>query len=698
MESERRRQLTRLLAPASVAVVGASPNSRYGMRMLGNLARRDWQGRLYGVNPRYREVAGYPCYPSLRDLPEAVDLVVVATAGAAVLTVLEEAQTAGAGGAIVLAADVPDSQRARIAEISRGSGVAVLGPNCLGYVGAAGGLTGAWSIGLPEKPFIGPGPAVVSQSGNLANHLVNYYVGQRFSHVISSGNHWGVSPMEFVEWLVPRGEVRVLGAIIEGKPDAEGFAAAAEAARQARKPLCVLHLGRSALGRAMAEAHTGALAAGDEWWRAMRRRVPFAEATDLEEFAAILKLLGRLGEPGHLRVGLAASSGGECGLMADLAETLGVDLAELTQESRGRLRRALPVYVHPQNPLDYGASTWGTEQPYQTVVTELAADAHVDLAGAVQDFPGHPDHVGPWETMMDGAAHAQRSTGKPVLVMTTMGGVPERYYDRAESLGLQIFAGLRPTMAGLGEVTRLGREAAAWVRPQPRPERARPPLGRGPWNEQTAKEVLAEWGLGHPRGMRADSLAELPHAADLVGYPVVLKALSVRHKSDVGAVAVNLAAEHELREAGREMERRLRNAGVQAHGFLVEAYVPGRLEWFVGGSTVSGVLVTGPGGVDVEIWRDTAPILIGASPEEVSRALDETRASRILAGHRGHARYDVDALVGALVNLSDFLSHYRERRITVDVNPLLVGEVGEGVLAADVLLLEEDLAVQEGSS
>lgn len=698
MESDRARQLTRLLTPSSVAVVGASPNSRYGMRILGNLARRSWQGRLYGVNPRYQEVAGHPCFPSLRELPEAVDLVVVATPGSAVLTVLEEAQAAGAGGAIVLAADVPDVYRGRIEEISRGSGVAVLGPNCLGYVGMAGGLTGAWSIGLPERPFMAAGAAVVSQSGNLANHLVNCFVGQAFSYVISSGNHWGVSPMEFLEWLLPREEVHVLGAIIEGRPDADGFLAMAEKARRAGKPLCVLHLGRSALGRAMAQAHTGALAAGDEWWRAMRRRVPFAEAGDLEEFVATLKLLARIGEPGRLQVGLAASSGGECGLMADLADSLGVQLAELTEESRARLEEALPVYVHPQNPLDYGASTWGTEEPYTTVVTGIAADAQVDLLGVVQDFPGNPDHVGPWETMMDGAAHAHHRTGKPVLVMTTMGGVPDRYYHRARDVGVQVFAGLRPTMAALAEVTRVGREAVSWVPPRKRLPSAAGPLAEGPWDEWEAKETLAAWGLCHPPGARAGSLADVARAGAAVGYPVVLKALHIRHKSDVGAVAVDLGSEAELVQAAREMGRRLQNAGLGAGRFLVEAYLPRRLEWFVGGSTVSGVLVTGLGGVDVEIWRDTVPVLIGASPEEVRQALSETRGSRILAGYRGRAGYDVDALIRAVVALSDFLGHHRERRITVDVNPLLVGRVGEGAVAADVLLLEEAPAARERSS
>jgi acyl-CoA synthetase (NDP forming) len=690
VDVERHRQLTRLLAPESVAVVGASPNSRYGMRILGNLRRRDWAGRLYGVNPRYQDVDGVPCYPSLGALPERVDLVVVATSAPAVAGVLEEANRAGAGGAIILAADVAETARPRIAEMSQGSGLAVLGPNCLGYVGLGGGLTGAWSIGLPDRPWIGPGAAVVSQSGNLANHLVNCYVGQSFSHVISSGNHWGVSSVEFLEWLLPREEVRVLGAIIEGMPDPDGFTAVAEQARRIKKPLCILHLGRSTLGRAMAAAHTGALAAGDEWWKAVRRRVPFAEATDLEEFVAILKLLQRIGEPPRLRVGLAASSGGECGLMADLAQTLGVELADLTDASRERLQESLPEYVHPQNPLDYGASTWGTEEPYTSVVTGLAADPHVDLAGAVQDFPGSPSHVSAWETMMDGAARAHHATGKPVLVMTTMGGVPDAYYDRAEELGVHVFAGLRSTMAALGEVGRLGREAASW--PGPRKHHGAlggQALGAGPWDEYQAKQALASWGLAAPRGALSASFDTLPAVAAAVGYPAVLKAVGVLHKSDVGAVEVNLRSPQELMAAATRMVDRMAGHGLSPAGFLVEQYLAGRLEWFVGGSTRGGVLVTGPGGVDVEIWRDTAPVLLGATAEEVRDALLETRAGRILAGFRGRPGYDVDALVSAIVAVSDFLLCHRQRVLTIDVNPLLVGRPGEGVAAADVLLLEE---------
>lgn len=659
------------------------------MRILGNLRRRDWAGRLYGVNPRYEDVDGVPCYPSLAALPEAVDLVVVATSAPAVLGVLEQADAAQAGGAIVLAADVPEAARGRIAAMSRGSGLAVLGPNCLGYVNGAGGLTGAWSIGLPDQPWIGPGAAVVSQSGNLANHLVNCYVGERFSHVISSGNHWGVSSVEFLEWLLPREEVRVLGAIIEGMPDPEGFVRLAKEARRLEKPLCVLHLGRSTLGRAMAAAHTGALAAGDEWWQAVRRRVPFAEASDLEEFVATLKLLERIGEPGHLRAGLAASSGGECGLMADLSETLSVELAGLSEETRIRLQASLPQYVHPQNPLDYGASTWGTEEPYTSVVTGLAAEPQVDIVGVVQDFPGSPTHVGAWETMMEGASRAHHATGKPVLIMTAMGSVPDPYFDRAEELGVAVFPSLRPTMAALGEVRRVGEESRGWRDPGLRRPVDGPKLGDGPWDEQQAKEALRGWGIATPGAALAGSLDEIAAAGRQVGFPVVLKAVGILHKSDVGAVEVNLHSEADLVDAARRMAARLASQGLAPSRFLVEQFVEGRLEWFVGGSTTGGVLVTGPGGVDVEIWRDTQPVLLGADETEVREALMATRGARLLTGFRGRPGYDVDALTHAIVLLSDFLGGHRPRKLTVDVNPLLVGRVGEGVVAADVLLLEE---------
>jgi len=689
LDAERRRQLTRLLQPASVAVVGASPRSRYGMRILANLRRRDWNGRLYGVNPRYDNVDGVPCYPSLSALPEAADLVVVATAAPQVLRILEEAHEAGAGGAIVLAADVAEGERARIATMSRGGGLAVLGPNCLGYVDGTGGLTGAWSIGLPDRPWIGPGAAVVSQSGNLANHLVNCYVGQRFSHVISSGNQWGISAVELLEWLVEREEVQVLGAIVEGMPDPDAFMAVAEAARRHKKPLVVLHLGRSRLGRAMAAAHTGALAAGDEWWTAVRRRVPFAEARDLEELVATLKLVQRLGEPEHLRVGLAASSGGECGLMADLAGATGVNLASLEPSTRVRLRGALPSYLHPQNPLDYGASTWGTEEPYTSIVADLAADPAVDVVGVVQDFPGSPAHVGPWETMMEGAARAHSATGKPVLIMTTMGGVPEPYFDRAEALGVSIFPSLRPTMAALGEVRRLGEEARKWAGPRPARVPDGPPLGPGPWNEHQAKEALAGWGIRTPKAAFVAAAEQVPAAGAAVGFPVVLKAAGVLHKSDVGAVELALSTEAELADAARRLEARLKGLGRPPEGYLVEEYLDGRLEWFVGGSTSGGVLLTGLGGVEVEIWRDTVPILLGADEQEVRAALLETRAAPLLTGFRGRPGYDLEALVFTIVAVSDFLRFHRHRRITLDVNPLLVGRPGEGVVAADVLLLED---------
>jgi acyl-CoA synthetase (NDP forming) len=689
-EIGRAHALARLLRPQSAAVVGASPTSRYGARLLNNLRRRPWNGRLYGVNPRYAEVDGVPCFPHLRAVPEAVDLVVVATPAGAVPEVLAEAADVGAGGAIVLAADVDARYAETVASLWRERGLAVLGPNCLGYVSAADRLTAAWSIGLPEAPWVGSGAAVVSQSGNLANHLLNCPLGQDFSYVISCGNQWGVTVPEFVEWLARESEVTVVGCIVEGLPDPAAFLEAADAVRRAGKALVVLHLGRSDLGRHMAAAHTGALALGDEWWQAARRRVPFATASDLEDFVGLLKLADRVGFRSRLDVGFAASSGGECGLIADLSADFGLPLPALAPQTVERLAQVLPAYVHPANPLDYGANTWGTVEPYRSAVTAMAADPAVDLLGVVQDFPGDPAHVGPWETMLEGAAAARQATGKPVLVVTALGSVPSEYFGRAKALGVDIFPGLRPTIAALAEWRRLGRAvarpAASGRAGAPRP--AGPRLHSGPWNEAEAKAALAAWGVAVPRGRTARDLDEAVAAADALGYPVVVKGLGIAHKSDVGAVVVNVGSADAVRKAVTAMAERVAAHGLTVDGWLVEEYLGGRLEWFVGGSSQPGLVLTGRGGIEVEVWRDVAAILPGASAEEVAAALREVRAYRLLEGFREAAGYDVAALVDTIRRVAAFLDAHRDRALALDVNPVLVGRPGQGCVAADVLLVE----------
>lgn len=679
-----RARIERLLRPRSVALVGASPTSRYGLRLLRNLQRRDWSGRLYGVHPRHRSVEGVPCVPRLRDLPEAVDLVVVATSAPSVAAVLDDAAVAGAGAAIVLAADVAEES----ARTWRTSGLAILGPNCLGYVSLAGQITAPWSIGLPERPWIGPGAGVVSQSGNLSNHLLNAPTGLRCAFVVSCGNQWGVTLPELLTWMAGEADVHVLGCIVEGVPDADQFLRAAAAAAQAGKPLVVLPLGRSALGRRAARAHTGALARDAAWWTAARRRVPFAQAGDLEEFVALLKLLEWIPNPGGRQVAFAASSGGEAGLIADLAAAADLPLPSLSATTTAELKRLLPAYLEPANPLDYGAVTWGTVEPYTGAIRALAADPSVGFVGAVQDYPGHADGVPAWETMLTGDGTAHRDTGTPIAVVTTLGGVPAEYHERAETLGVKIFCGLRPTVVALAEARRL---QAQGLFPAAAPRAAGAaggPPGPGPWNEYEAKQLLSLWGIPIPRGEVVAAGADVAAAADRIGYPVVLKRLGVAHKSEAGAVAINLGHADAVRAAAHDMERRVPPEGLRGAHWLVEAYVPDRLEWFVGGSTRTGVLTTGLGGVSVEIWRDVAPLLLDADEREIWEALRSVRAFPLLEGHRGQPPRDIEAVVAVIGRVSAFLTAHRDRVLTVDINPLLVGPVGAGALAADALLLE----------
>jgi acyl-CoA synthetase (NDP forming) len=460
--------------------------------------------------------------------------------------------------------------------------------------------------------------------------------------------------------------------------------------RRQGKALVVLHLGRSDLGRHMAAAHTGALALGDEWWQAARRRVPFATATDLEDFVALLKLAERVGPRARLDVGFAASSGGECGLIADLSADCGLPLPALAPATVDQLAQVLPAYVHPANPLDYGANTWGTVEPYTSAVTGVAADPAVDLLGVVQDFPGHPAHVGPWETMLDGAAAAHRATGKPVLVVTALGSVPPVYFARAKALGVDVFPGLRPTIAALAEWRRWGQ---AVTRPAGRDTERRippqgPPLGAGPWDEAEAKAALAAWGVPVPRGRTASNVDDAVAAADAIGYPVVVKALGIAHKSDVGAVVVDVGDPDGVREAVTAVAARVAARGLAVHGWLVEEYLGGRLEWFVGGSSQPGLVLTGRGGIEVEVWRDVAAVLPGATDEEVAAALEEVKAYRLLEGFRQAAGYDVAGLVQTVARVAAFLDAHRGRPLALDVNPLLVGRPGQGCVAADVLLVE----------
>ncbi len=690
-----------LFAPRGIAVVGASPKGGYGLTTLRNLRDLGYPGRLYVVHPTRDEVDGVPAYPSVGALPEPVDAVAVAVPAAGVPGVLRDAAAAGVPTGVVYGsgfAELDDDGRALQAEV-RAAGVRVVGPNCLGVVSYRH-RAALWGIGMPA----GSGPdgaiALAAQSGNMALTTMGSGRLPGLAYAVSAGNQAVVDVTDCVEYFLTDPAVRVIGEIVEGLRDLNRFRALATAAAERDVAVVVLKVGRSKKGEAATIAHTGTLAGVDAAYAAAFRQSGAIRVEDLEELVAVCAMLAGPRRPRGTGLGVFASSGGECGLIADLAEDTGVRLAALDEPALATLGPILPAYGQLGNPLDLTAGGWGQRPVYATATAGLGRVPGVDLVAFVGDAPANSGDLAEsgWPEMLEGAAEGAAALDVPVaLVTTTTDTVPE-LATLARANGVLLLPGLRTALRALALAgTWAGRDLVASGASTPGPvEAARAALdgepGRRVLSESAAKRLLARYGVAVPEGGDAADVEGAVLVARKVGFPVVCKidADGLAHKSDVGGVEVGLASEDAVRAAvARVLAAGSTAAGPGAvRGVRIERMAEGPgVELIVGGRTdpVAGPLVViGAGGVLTELLADTAQLLWPFTATQAAQAVRELRIGRLLAGYRGAPPADVQALAAVAVAVGRLLADLPEIA-EIDVNPVRVGPAG--AVALDALVV-----------
>jgi acetyltransferase len=400
-----------------------------------------------------------------------------------------------------------------------------------------------------------------------------------------------------------------------------------------------------------------------------------------------------------------ASSGGECGLIADVAAAGGVVLPDLQPETREELRGILPPFANPLNPLDITASGWGNREIYGTVATLLAATPGVDIVACIGDTTRNsgPLNATGWDKMIAGMADARARTDTPIAVINTLTDVADEMTDALAAHGLIHLSGARNAARAIGHAGRYAR----WQREQralrgvPTVDAARqaralallPATGSGGVTESASKELLRYYGIPVPTGGLAESLDAALALANAVGYPVVLKieADGVHHKTEVGGVALGIASDAQLRAEYDALLARVaaRAAGARIRGVRVERMASGLIELIVGGRNdpVFGpIVVAGLGGVLTEALRDVSTRLAPVDTDEARRMLGELRGAVLLGPFRGRPAGDVAAVAAVVARVSQMLVELPELQ-EVDLNPLLIGADGDGCVAIDALVV-----------
>lgn len=714
--------LTRLLAPRHIAVYGGAAAAE----VIRQCRAVGYEGEIWPVHPRREHIEGLACHRGTAELPAAPDAAFLAVPGETTVRIVAELAGRGAGGAVCHASGFAE-EGARGAELedalrAAAGGMHVVGPNCIGVLNYLDGAA-LW----PDQHGgvrTGSGPAVVTQSGNIAQNLTMQRRALPLSYVITAGNAAVTGIPQLIEALLEDPRVTAIGLHLEGVADAAGFARAALSALRRNVPVVALKTGASELGARTTLSHTSALAGSDVLCDALFRRTGVARVAEIGTFVETLKLLhvhgalpgrpdgGEHGTPsgpdsgpatppapaGRARITSASCSGGEAALLADTAQRHGVELAPLPERSAARLREVLGEHVHVRNPLDYHTYIWGDFDAQRECFTALLGTS-CDMNLLLLDMP-RADRCDDeaWTTTLDAYTAAQRRTRAPACVVGSLPeGMPEPAARRLLAEGIAPLQGLADSVRAIAAARGIGaaRRAAGRATPPHGPVHGSVPGGGGPrdgqdegpggevLDEHAAKRVLAGYGVTVPDGAVAER-GTAAQAARRLGFPVVAKALraGLAHKSEAGGVRLRLAGEQAVEEAVAEM------AGLSDR-FLVERMVPDAVAELLVGvhhDPVFGPAVTlGAGGVLVELVQDTATLLLPATREEIQAALASLRVWPLIGGFRGGPPGDVRAAVDAVQAVAACVRD-RPWITELDVNPLLVLPRGQGAVAADVLL------------
>ena len=702
-----------LFEPAAVAIVGAGERKgSVGSVLIENMLAAGYRGQLYAVNPKHREVRGVPCFPAIGDVPERVDLAVIATPAATVPGIIEQCGAAGVRAAVVISAGFSESGPAgaklerALLENARRHRLRVLGPNCLGIMRPDVGLNATFARGHARPGSLG----LIAQSGAVCTAMLDWAAAHDvgFSCVVSLGGSTDVDFGEIVDYLVNDPKTEHILLYIEGVRDARRFMSALRAAARV-KPVILMKVGRQPAGSRAAVSHTGALVGADDVFDAVVRRAGAVRVRTIGQLVAAAQALSSNVRPRGDRLAVVTNGGGPGVMAADRAGDLRIPLAELSSATFETLKKALPSNWSKGNPVDLIGDA--DAERYQAALAACLADSGVD---GVLVILAPQAMTAPLEVARVVAACA-RETDKPLLTCW-MGEqqVAESRRFFAER-GIPTFRTPEPAIDMFAHVSAFHRnqkillQAPGPLSPHPEPDMAGARLviegalaeHRTVLSEMEAKAVLAAFRVPVARAVRARSADEAMLVAEETGFPVVMKIDSpdVTHKSDVGGVRLNIANAQAARDAYRELAAGLERArpGARLSGIVVEPMVarPNGRELLVGvvRDSVFGPAITfGTGGTAVEVYADRAVALPPLNAVLADDLVHGTRASRLLDAFRNMPPVDRAALQEVLLRVSELVCELPEI-LEMDINPLLADESGAIALDARIAIGRADRAL-----
>jgi len=691
-----------MLNPRSIAVVGASPRMAYGGRMLAAALKASARVKVYPVNPRYEEVQGVKCYPSVTALPETPDVVCVVVSSEQVLDVLNESHKKGTKAAVVISAGFSErgTQEGRdlqlqVAAFARESGLRISGPNCLGLANVKDDI---WvSASSRGAEGLGGSVGLVCQSGASAfgpflNRAIDSGIG--LSYIISTGNEADLDFSDFVRYLLDDDDTKVIAGFVEGFKDAKKFIEVAKLAAERGKPIILIKIGRSELGAKAAQSHTAALTGLDALYDAALTQYGVIRVSDYDELLEVANLLSNSPAPAAKGLAVVSHSGGISSLTADMCGQIGLDLPVLNDAARDGINGVLKGFGWASNPSDVTGFANSDSFPEimqfmandpamgTLVVASSGGDSQATQVIAQRDLAKEMPLAFLW-------TGSRRETAG--LDMLKKASIPVFYTPNRLASGIRSlidyhdWLGHRGT-SGFPETTAINAEQQAAA------TKLAATSGIA-LSEHHTKGLIAKWGVPITRESLVQNADDAVAAAGEIGYPVAMKAdvINLPHKTDAGLVMLSLKDGDAVREAFDMLKSNAAQAGAVGeglNGISVQEMIVDGVEVIVGvsyDSQLGATILFGSGGVMVEVYNDVALRLCPIDKSDALEMIADVKGARLLEGFRGRPAADIDALADTLVRVSQMAAQLDGSLAELDINPLMVLPKGQGVKAADAV-------------
>jgi acyl-CoA synthetase (NDP forming) len=678
--------LERLLRPKSIAAIGGLQASR----VVEQCQLMGFEGDIWPVHPSKTEVGGLPAFASVEELPAAPDAAYIAVNRHHTVDVVRSLNAKGAGGAVCYASgflEADDTGAQLQTDLIEAAGdMPIVGPNCYGLINYAdGALLWPDQQGGQRLAEGKTGVAIITQSSNIAVNFTMQRRGLPLAYILTVGNQAQVGMSDLALSVLDDPRVTTLGLYIEGFDSIPAMETLAKRARELGKPVVVFKVGESDQAQATTLSHTASLAGSQAAARAFLKRNGFGQANSIPVFLETLKLLQVHGPLDGYRVSSMSCSGGEASIMADTAVGKKVYFPPLNENQIKPVQDALGPLVTISNPLDYHTYCWANREVMTSAYSAMVGNGF-DMNFLVLDFP-HAERCEDWEWIIaieafEAALKANNAKG--ALAVSMAENISESYTEAFIERGIVSLYGFDEALQATQIAADIG---TAWNNEHSDPVLQPPaiqPVEKVTIGESSAKQKLADFKVPVPPACLIKSADEAVKNAEKIGYPLVLKALGIAHKTESNAVRLNLKSAAAVAEAASSLLELSDQLYLEA---MVEDVIAELIVGITHDVQFGLVMTIGSGGILVEIMKDSQTLVVPVTRNQIETVLAELKSAPLFKGYRGKAKADIKAAVDAIMAIQQYAIEASDRLLELDVNPLLLCAEGKGVFAADALIV-----------